>query len=149
MTSRLRPITRPRRSFRPSLGDEDRQQFIVTALFAGLIVLAVLLLLGAFAVSWYNENLRPVAHVGSVDILPSTVRERAALLQRRFSREEGQLRVAQQNGDITLEQLTERATEISQEVQQLGTAAVEGLIDDIYKSQLAAERGITVTDADI
>lgn len=150
MTSRLRPITRPRRrSLRPNLGGEERQQFLVTVVFVGLIVLLILLLLGAIGLAWYNDNLRPVAKVGSVEILPATVRDRAELLQGRLIRREGQLRVAQTQGEITLEEMTEQIGALEEERQQLGTAAIEGLIDDIYKSQLAAGRGITVTDAEI
>ena len=150
MTSRLRPITRPRRrSLRPNLGGEERQQFLVTVVFAGLIVLLILLLLGAIGLAWYNDNLRPVAKVGPVEILPATVRDRAELLQERLIRREGQLRVAQTQGEITAEEMVEQIGALEEERQQLGTAAIEGLIDDMYRSQLAAARGITVTAADI
>ena len=150
MTSRLRPVIRTRRSFRPSLQGEERQQFVVTAVFVTLIVLLVLILLAAIGLTWYNDNLRPIARVGSVEILPATVRDRAALLQERLQRREGQLRVAQQDGEITLELMTERLSELEQQAQQIGTTAVEGLIDVMYQSQLAAaERGIAVSDADI
>lgn len=143
-------MTRPRRrSFRPSLGGEERQQFLVTVVFVGLIVLLVLLLLGAVGLAWYNDNLRPIAKVGSVEILPATVRDRAELLQERLQRQEGRLRVAQTQGEITLEEMTEQITALDEQLQQIGTAAVEGLIDDIYKSQLAVGRGITVSQADI
>jgi parvulin-like peptidyl-prolyl isomerase len=149
MTSRLRPVTRRRRSFRPSLQGEERQQFVVTAVFVGLIVLLIALLIGAIGLAWYNDNLRPVAKVGPVEILPATVRDRAELLQARLTRREGQLRAAHTRGEITLEEMTEQIDAVNQLQGQIGTASVEGLIDDIYKSQLATDRGVTVSEADI
>ena len=74
---------RSRRQARPGLGTrlralvegEERQQAVVTALFIGTIVLVVLALLGAVGLAWYNDNLRPLARVGSVEIRPQDFRK--------------------------------------------------------------------------
>lgn len=147
MTSRLRSITRPRRS--TYTHSEDRQQFLVTALFAAVIGLVVLILLAAVGIWYYNENLRPLARVGAVEMRPDIVRDRAALLQERITREEGRVREAQMRGEIDANAMRQRIQELSNEAAQVGTVAVEGLIDLVYQSQLAAEQGITVTGADI
>ncbi|HSH22272.1 MAG TPA: peptidylprolyl isomerase [Candidatus Caenarcaniphilales bacterium] len=147
MTSRLRSITRPRRS--TYTHNEDRQQFLVTALFAGVIGLVVVILVAAVALWYYNENLRALARVGAVEIRPELPRARAALLLERIDREEGRLREAQTRGEIDAATMEQRIQELRNEANEIGTLAVEGLIDLIYQSQLAAERGITVTDGDV
>jgi parvulin-like peptidyl-prolyl isomerase len=147
MTSRLRSITRPRRS--SYTHSEDRQQFLVTAMFVGIIALVVLILVAAVGLWYYNENLRPVARVGAVELRPDVARARAVLLQERLVREEGRVREAQMRGEIDAATMRQRIQQIDNEVSQLGTVAVEGLIDLVYQSQLAEERGINVTAADV
>jgi len=77
---------RTRRQARPSLRTrlgrlvegEERQAVVVTALFIGAIVLVVLALVGAIGLAWYNDNLRPLARVGSAEIVPQRVGIRVA-----------------------------------------------------------------------
>jgi parvulin-like peptidyl-prolyl isomerase len=147
MTSRLRSLTRPRRS--TYTHSEDRQQFLVTAMFLGVIALVVLILVGAVVLWYYNENLRPLANVGGVEMRPELPRARAALLQERLDREERRVREAQTRGEIDAATMRQRLEQLRNESSQISTLAVEGLIDLIYQSQLAEDRGITVADADI
>ena len=146
MTSRLRSITRPRRGYSH---DEDRQQFLVTALFAAAIALVVVILVAAVGLWYYDQNLRPLATVGGVELRPDLPRDRAALLQHRLTREEGRVRQAQINGEIDSATMSQRLQDLSNQANELATLSTEGLIDLVYQSQLAAQRGITVSDADI
>lgn len=152
MTSRLRSITRLRRrggSSSPYTHNEDRQQFLVTAMFVGVIALVLIILAAAVGLWYYNENLRPLARVGPVEMRPALPRDRAALLQERIAREEGRVREAQVRGEIDAATMRQRIQALDAEAAEIGTTAIEGLIDVVYQSQLAAERGISVTDADI
>jgi parvulin-like peptidyl-prolyl isomerase len=140
---------RRRRGIRHWFEGEDRQQFLISAMFATLIVLLVVILVGAVAINWYQQNLRPLARVGSVEILPSLARERARLLNTRLDFREGYLSEAITRREIDSATATTLAQNITQERNDIGTQAAEGLIDLIYQSQLAADEGITVSDEDV
>jgi parvulin-like peptidyl-prolyl isomerase len=147
MTLRQRQMARPRR--RTFMHGEDRQQFYVTVLFVGLIGLLVFFLVAAVGLAFYNENIRPVARVGDVEIGPGMVRERAALLRNRIQIEENQLTPAVIDGEIDATRAAQRRTELDNQRNELGVVSVEGLIDIIFQSQLAAEMGIDVTDEEV
>lgn len=147
MTSRAKPVkTKPRRS---SWESERRQQVIVTILFAAVITLGVVILLGAVGVSYYNDHLLAVATVGGQGISRDRWIDRVNVLSFRLDEGEARLREAVAAGQL------DSATE-QQEISQLesGRASIEdqalqGLIDNTFLAQAAAPLGITVSDADI
>jgi parvulin-like peptidyl-prolyl isomerase len=151
MTLRAR-TTRPnslRTRIRRQFDNEDRQQAAVTALFIGLIGIVVVILVGAIALAWYNDNLRPLARVGSVEVGPQLFRNRIALEQWRINIEGNRLTQAQINGEITQEELAAKTSELEQRREALTTTGLDNLVDEIFQSQLAPAEGITVTDADV
>ena len=147
MTIRQRQQARSRR--RNWFQGEDRHNFLVTALFVAVIGFGLLLLVGAVAVAFYNDNLRPVGRVGSVELGPGIVRERAALLRNRIDLEERRITPAITDGEIDPTLAQQRLSELRQQREEIGVVAIEGLIDTIYQSQLAAERGITVSEEEV
>jgi parvulin-like peptidyl-prolyl isomerase len=150
MTLRVR---RPRRGIRTRLGrffeGEERQQTVVTTLFIAAIAATVLILIGAIALAWYNDNLRPLARVGSVEVGPQQLRELVGLERWRIAREEGRVTEARISQEIDEQSAQARLTELDQRGDSLPSTALDELIDAIYQSQLAVEEGVTVTDADI
>jgi parvulin-like peptidyl-prolyl isomerase len=131
------------------LQGEDRQRIVVTAIFAAIIAVLVIFLVGAVALAYYEANIRPVARVGAVEIGPGLVRERAALLRNRIEREEARLTPAQMNNEIDAETAAQLREQLNTQRGEIDVVAIEGLIDLIYQSQLAAEMGIAVGDADV
>ena len=150
MTLRVR---RPRRGIRTRLGrffeGEERQQAVVTTLFIGAIVAVVLILIGAVALAWYNDNVRPLARVGAAEVGPQQLRELVGLERWRIEREQNRVTEARINRDIDEQTAQARLSELDQRSDVLASGALEELIDAIYQSQLAAAEGITVTDADV
>lgn len=144
---------RPRRQSRPGIGSrirrlfegEERQQATVTALFIGAIIVVVLALVGSVALAWYNDNLRPLARVGSQDIPPQLMRDRVELVTWRISRDQDRVTVALQNGEIDQATAASRAQALQDELDALGTSGLEDLIDMVYQSQLAPAEGINVS----
>jgi parvulin-like peptidyl-prolyl isomerase len=144
---------RPRRQVRPGVGarvrrlfeDEDRQQATVTVLFIGAIVLVVLALVGAVGLAWYNDNLRPLAKVGSVEIGPQLLRDRVAFETWRIGRDEDRVTEALQNNEIDSTTASNRIDALNQQLNALSTSGLDDLIDIVYQSQLATDQGITVT----
>lgn len=128
---------------------EERQQFVVSALFVTAIVAVVLILVGAVALTWYNDNLRPLARVGAVEIGPQLMRDRLNLEQWRIERETNRVTQAQIDGQIDAETAQARLTALQQRLDGLSSTGLEDLIDVIYQSQLADGEGIAVSDADV
>ena len=151
MTLRARTTKPPsiRTRIRSQFEGEDRQQATVTVLFALVIGAVVLILLGAIALNWYNENLRPLARVAQTEVGPQLLRNRLALEQWRLDLEGNRLTQANIDGQIDADTLAARQQELSQRASALSTTGLDDLIDVIYQSQLATEEGLTVTDADV
>ncbi len=152
MTLRAR-TTKPdsiRTRFRRQFEGEDRQQAAVTALFIGLIGLVVLILVGAIALAWYNDNLRPLARVGSVEIGPQLFRNRIALEQWRINTEGNRLTTRRRSTARSHRRRWQpRPSELEQRREALATTGLEDLVDEIYQSQLAPAEGVTITEADV
>ncbi len=151
MTLRARTTKPPsiRTRIRSQFEGEDRQQAAVTVLFALVIGAVVVILLGAIALNWYNENLRPLARVAQTEVGPQLLRNRIALEQWRIDLEGNRLTQANIDGQIDADTLAARQQELSQRASALSTTGLDDLIDVIYQSQLATEEGVTVTDADV
>ena len=151
MTIRLR---RPERGIRTRLGrlveTEERQQAVVTALFVAAIGLVLLILVGAVALAWYNDNVRPLARVGATEVGPLAVRDYVRLEQWRIARDEGRITEAQINGDLTAEEADIRVGELNQRSETLNSPAVlSDLVDLMYQTDLAAAEGIVPADAEV
>lgn len=128
---------------------EDRRTFLVNLGFVAVIGGLVVLLVGVFAWTYYEQNLRPVASVGGVEILPGTVVDRRELAELRVDREQRRLRTALTAGEIDESAYQLRLQELQSELDELQASAEENLIDLLFQARLAAERGITVSEADI
>lgn len=148
---------RSRRPARPGVGarvrglfeGEERQQATVTMLFIGAIVLVVLALIGAVALAWYNDNLRPLARVGTAEIQPQLMRDRVAFETWRIGRDQDRVSQALIDQEIDAATASARISALTDQLNQLGTTGLDDLIDIIFQSQLASGEGITVTPADV
>jgi parvulin-like peptidyl-prolyl isomerase len=145
MSFRLRPTTRRRFS----VPDEDRRTFLVNAAFVAIIAALVVLLIGALGWTYYENNLRPIASVGGVEIRPDMVTDRQELAELRIDRQKRRIRQAVVDGEIDQNTAALRDQQLDAELDELQAAAPENLIDLIFQERLANERGITVTDADV
>jgi parvulin-like peptidyl-prolyl isomerase len=148
MTSR--PKAKTRRARGGLFETEGRRDTVIVATFISLIVLLIVGLFGALGLDYYDNNIRPVASVGGVDIGPGLVRDRTALDTARLSRDEGRYRVLQQTNEITTDELTTALGNLSTQSQSITADSImEELIDLLYQSQLAAQQGVSPSDADI
>jgi parvulin-like peptidyl-prolyl isomerase len=129
--------------------DEDRQQAAVTGIFVLVIAAVLLLLVAAVGIAWYNDNIRPLARVGSTEIGPQLLRDRVEFEAWRIEREQNRLTQASINGDVDEATRSARAALLEQRQENLTTTSLEDLIDLLYQSQLAGEEQIAVSEADI
>lgn len=147
MTLRAKPVVK--RNQKPSWESRDRRNFFLNLGFGLVVVAAVLILLGAIGVSYYNENLASVATVAGEPISRSELRERVAIESWRLTEAERRVRTQFVAGQVTQAELDLQNQIIGQQKSQVATTSLERIIDNRIQAGLATGEGITVSDADV
>lgn len=147
MTRTSRPSGR--RSINRSSDPEDVFQRRVTLGFVGLIAAVTVTVVVALGYGFWDANLRPIANVGGTGISRDEWAARYRLEAFRLSREEARVRQALSAGEIDENEASGRLQSIAAARQSLEPGSLERLIDLTYQSQLAAEEGISVSEAEV
>jgi parvulin-like peptidyl-prolyl isomerase len=147
MTFRVRPTTRTGR--RSGFESDARRNLYFNLGFGAAVVVAILLLAGAGAASWYGEHLAPVAVVNGESITKDALRERVAVEAFRLDVLDSRTREKVSAGKMAPSQGQQLLTYISQQKDQIGSLAYEREIDATLLLQLAADRAVEVTPAAI
>jgi parvulin-like peptidyl-prolyl isomerase len=143
MTYRARPSSpRPR-----AMDERSRRNLYLNLAFGLVVALALLLLVLAAGVAWYNENLAPAATVNGQSISKTEFRERRAVDLFRADYQERRIRTLLNAGQIRAKDAQARLSIIAQQKQQVDTLALERLIDTRIQAELAAREGVEATDA--
>ncbi|MEO7118050.1 MAG: peptidylprolyl isomerase [Candidatus Limnocylindrales bacterium] len=145
----IRPVKAERPRRRGGVDSEDRFQFLVTVGFVALVALVAVILVGSVALSYYNSHLKPVATVGGIGITRDQWADRSKLGSFRIVRAEAAVRRALAAGQIDEATAQSRLDSLSTAADNVDSQAISDLIDLIFQEQLAVERGITLTDADV
>ncbi len=148
MTFRARPTTR---TGRHSSGYESdhRRNLYFTIGFGAVVIVAVLLLVGAAAASWYNQHLAPVARVNGETITKDGLKDAVALQTFHLDVLESRTRDKANAGHVSPAQGQQMLDYISQQRQQVSSTAYETEIDTTLILQLAPKQQVTVTPAEI
>ena len=147
MTFRAKPVTTRKR--RAHWENEERTQFWVTLGFLALIALALLVLGGAVAVGYYNEHFRTVVRVNGTEINRDEWLQRQQVEKFRLSKAESRIREALSAGTIDSATASQELQTLSGQQQDLGTRALDALIDQTLQAQLARNVGISATPAEV
>lgn len=148
MTVRVKPTSAPKR--RRSSGDsEERFQLFVTVGFIGLIVAVVVILVGAVAFAYYDTHFRPIATVGSTNITRDQWSTRATLELLRINSQETRIRAQESANQVDPTTGDASITALETSKNNVPTQSAEDLVDLVYKGQLAAAKGLSVSDADV
>ena len=147
MTFRARPTTRTGR--RSGYESDHRRNLYFTIGFGAVVVVAILLLVGAGAASWYDQHMAPVARVNGESITKDGLRARVALETFRLDTLESRTREKVNAGRMSQAQGTQLLNAIAQQKQQIGSVAYEREIDTTLLLQLAPKQNVTVTAAEI
>src|SRR3954454_9282507 len=144
MTSRPRPVQRPR-----TWDLRERRSLLLNLGFGLTVVIAVLLLVIAAGASWYGDHLASAASVNGTSISKDAWNRQRAVNAYRADYEERRLRTLQAAGRIRGSDYDTRMGIIQQQLQSADSIALEQLVDGQIQDQLAAQQGVTVTEADI
>lgn len=148
MTFRAKPVT-PKKRRRQQWEGDARQQLYVTIAFAALIVVALVILAGAVAASYYNDHWRAIARVDGAEISLDQWMERQKVEEYRLAEADDRIRTALAAGQIDNATANEQLQAIQDQAGVIADTALEALIDARLQARLAGETGITVTDADV
>jgi parvulin-like peptidyl-prolyl isomerase len=147
MTFRARPTTRTGR--RSGYESESRRNLYFNIGFGAVVVLAILLLVGAAAASWYDEHLAPVARVNGETITKDGLRAAIALETFRLDTLESRTREKANAGRMSAAQGQQLLNYIAEQKQQVANVAYEREIDTTLLLQLAPKQGVEVSDAEV
>jgi parvulin-like peptidyl-prolyl isomerase len=147
MTFRARPTTRTGR--RSGYESDARRNLYFNIGFGAVVIIAILLLVGAGAASWYGQHLAAVAVVNGESITKDALSESVALETFRLGTLDSRTREKVSAGRMAASQGQQLLTYISQQMDQISSVALEREIDTTLLLQLAPKRGITVTPAEI
>ncbi|HEY7590847.1 MAG TPA: peptidylprolyl isomerase [Candidatus Limnocylindrales bacterium] len=147
MTYRAKPVVK--RTHRPSWESQDRRNFYTNLGFGLVVVIAVVILAAAGIATWYDQHLAPVASVDGQTITKDDFNRRFEVEAFRLTQARSRIQTELAAGRLTEEQAQAQTQFIQQREQQVGTIVLERLIDAKVTSVLAAQEGVTITDADI
>jgi parvulin-like peptidyl-prolyl isomerase len=147
MTSRSRSTAK--RSSRFGRDGQDRHNLYVNLAFGLVIFIGLITLVGAAAATYVGSHFTEVAKVNGQSINQDTYRDQTLVDSFRLNQAEAQARYLNQLGRISDTDLEARVASITQAREQLTSSALDRLIDATLQGQLAAQQGITITDAQI
>jgi parvulin-like peptidyl-prolyl isomerase len=147
MTLRARPVVRG--TGRSGWNSGDRRTFLLNLGFAIAIAISILILVGYAGWSWYDDHFGAAATVDGTTVTKDQLRNRFAIEGFRITYTENRVRTLGNEGRLTEANVASQLQFLEQRRSSLGPLTLERLIDVMIQARLAAEAGISVTDAEI
>ncbi len=121
----------------------------VSWMFYGFIVIIIVIIAGGLLYGFWESNLKPVASVSGSDISRGDLDGRIKLLQFRADRASEQTAAALAAGTIDADLANRRFTIAGNATPTNDADTLTGLVDLLYKEQLAADEGVTLSDDEL
>ena len=147
MTFRAKPVVK--RTHKAQWESQDRRNFYTNLAFGLVVLAAVLILLFAAGLSWYNAHWASVGSVDGQSITKDDFKDRYLAEQFRISEASSRIVNQRQVGRLTDAQAQTAQQYLDQQTQQLPANTLERIIDAKLQAKLAGAQGITVTPEDI
>lgn len=147
MTFKTKPVVK--RAQRPAWEGKDRRNFYLNLGFGIVVIVAVLILVIAGAITWYDEHLSSVGSVDGQSITKDELKDRYQIETWRVDEAERRIRTAVVAGHLTEAEAQSQLESLSNTRNQLVAIALERLIDSKLQAALAVEEGITTTPEDV
>lgn len=147
MTFKAKPVVK--RAQRPAWEGHDRRNFYLNVGFGIVVLAAVLILVIAGALSWYDEHLSSVGSVDGQAISKDEFRDRYKIESWRMDEAERRIRTAVVAGQLSEADAQSQQESLTNSRNQLPAIVLERLIDSKLQAKLAVEEGVTTTPADV
>jgi parvulin-like peptidyl-prolyl isomerase len=147
MTFKAKPVVK--RAQRPSLDSHARRNLYLNVGFGLVTVAAVVILLIAAGLSWYNDHLASVGSVNGQSITKDDYADRYTIESWRLDQVEQAIRTDVAAGHLTDTDGQGQLSALSQARSSLAGDTLERLIDNRLQAGLAAGEGVTATPADV
>ncbi len=147
MTFRAKPVVK--RSHKAQWESQDRRNFYTNLAFGLVVLAAVLILLFAAGLSWYNQHLASVGSVDGQSITKDEFRDRYQIEQWRIAEAGSRIVNQRQVGRLTDAQASTAQSYLDQQTSQLAGLTLERIIDTKLQAKLAAAQGVSIVPADI
>ena len=147
MTLRARPVAR--RKSRAGWDSGDRRNSLINLGFFLAIGAAVLILIGYTAWSWYDDHYGAAATVDGTVINKDQLRNRLKIESFGLDYIESRIQTLMAEGKIDATTGAQQIALIGQRRDQLVNLTLERLVDNQLQGELAAGKGINVSDAEI
>jgi len=147
MTLRARPVAR--RRGRAGWDSGDRRNSLINAGFFLAIGISVLILVGYAAWSWYDDHFGAAATVNGQVITKDDLRSRLKIETFRLDYIASRINTLMAKGRISQSDGQQQLQFITQRRDQLASLTLNRLVDNLVMGKLAADDGLTASDADI
>ena len=140
MTFRAKPVVK--RAHRPAWEAQDRRNFYLNLGFGLIVVLAIVILGIAIALTYYNDHLASVGSVDGQSITKDDLKDRMLIEQWRLDEGDRRIDTAVLAGHLSDAQGAAQKQVIEQQRTQLSAIALERIIDSRVQAKLATQEGI-------
>lgn len=147
MTFKAKPVVK--RAQRPAWEGQDRRNFYLNIGFGIVVLAALVILVIAGALTWYDEHLASVGSVDGQSITKDEFRDRYQIESWRLDETERRIRTAVVAGQLSEADAQSQIESLGSSRNQLPAIALERLIDARLQAKLAVEEGITTTPEDV
>jgi parvulin-like peptidyl-prolyl isomerase len=147
MTFKAKPVVK--RAQRPAWEGQDRRNFYLNIGFGIVVTAAVVILVIAGALTWYDEHLASVGSVDGQSISKDEFRDRLLIESWRLDETERRIRTAVVAGQLTEADAQSQLESLGNARNQLPAVALERVIDSKLQARLAVEEGIVATPEDV
>lgn len=147
MTLRARPVARRRN--RAGWDPGDRRNSLINLGFFLAIGLSVLILVGYATWSWYDDHFGGAATVNGQVITKDDLRSRVNIESFRLGYVGARIQTLMAAGRLSASDGQAQLDQITQRQGQLASLTLDRLVDNALMTSLAAQNGVTVSDAEI
>ncbi|HEY7131737.1 MAG TPA: peptidylprolyl isomerase [Candidatus Limnocylindrales bacterium] len=146
MTFRVKSVDRAR-----SERDPSRRTLYMNIGFGIAVVVAIVILVAVGVTTWYSAHLAPAATVAGTTITKDQFNDRANVEAFRLQQLASRIQSEVASGRLTQSDAQTRIDSINSQLQAdtFTSTVLEKLIDGQIQAKLAADEGVTVTDAQI
>jgi len=147
MTFRARPVAK--RPSRAGWDSDERRTTLINGGFIVAILTAIVIFVGYAGWSYYSDHFGQAASVDGQSISLDALRTRIAIEDFRTKYTESRIHDLLAAGRVSQTDASQQIAYLDQRLQSIDTIALERLIDATLQAKLAADAGITVSDADV